>query len=241
MPPRCDSFSSASLSPVAVAGDAVLSCPVPDRVNVFIVIYHSSSLAPTRRVAVGENDFDSFGSDQIKRNLGPLLRRLFAVVAGQGDEVIDMIEDLERGLTPTSRLRCRIQKDKQGLKSTEIFFSDLSEPEFVPATTGISSQQILLGVIMAVNGVEDAKRRSVLRWVKAVASGFGEDVEGEVFWAREVLGFTSTEEVTEAQIKSRFRETLREVHPDGGKNAKGWLVDELIQARKTLMETKNLK
>ena len=204
----------------------------------FVTIYHSSFSVPTRRVAVGENNVNSFRSDQIKKFLGPLLGRLLSNVGDQSDEVVGLVEDLESGFTPSSRLRCRIQNDRQGLKIVEVRFSEFLETQFVPASTTISSQQILLGVIMAVNGIDEEKRRQVLRWIKVVAGRRQGGVESEILWAKEVLGFGSTEDITESQIKIRFRETLREVHPDRGKNEKGWLVDELMQARKTLLETK---
>ncbi|MBW8827745.1 MAG: hypothetical protein JF603_15550 [Acidobacteria bacterium] len=223
-------------------------------------IWHSRSIAPTRRVALGRA---SLPVDPAPGFGGLLLGGIVAVHAPDLDpdlaaELGDLLDDLAQGRRiPQPRLRHRFQADRHGLARSAhrlVAGGDLmwleSEGEGSP-----SSQ--VLAAAYAAGQLPPATRRAVvtvlrrgLRWRGspgpalfahlAAHSGAHRwsranfaDPSG---WALGVLGFDEGRP-ERRDVQRRFRLLLREAHPDHGgeSTAAAARIADLSEARRILL------
>jgi hypothetical protein len=225
-------------------------------------VCHSRPIAPTRRIALGERDLPvdpppGFG--------GILLAGVVATFAGALDD--DVIDDLDRLLRHVEvgqrlaqpRLRHRFQEDRIGLtrvrhrlvgEGEELHF-DIDPGSATPA-------QHVLGAVYAAAEVRPALRIKVVdalrvasRWRAPLGPSFVAQVTGRVTafnssaaaladpigWARVLLGFGADQEPSSVAVQRRFRELLREAHPDHGGDATSAAqrITELTEARRVLL------
>ena len=225
-------------------------------------VCHSRPIAPTRRIALGERDLPvdpppGFG--------GILLAGVMATFSGALDD--DVIDDLDRLLRHVEvgqrlaqpRLRHRFQEDRVGLtrvrhrlvgEGEELHF-DIDPGSATPA-------QHVLGAVYAAAEVRPALRANVVdalrvasRWRAPLGPAFVAQVTGRITaysssaaaladplgWARVLLGFGADHEPSPAAVQRRFRELLREAHPDHGGDATSAAqrITELTEARRVLL------
>lgn len=224
-------------------------------------VWHSRPVTPTRRLALGALALPV----DPPPGLGGLL--LGAVVAAHAadldpDVVPDvhrLIHQVERGERIVQpRLRHRFQVDRHGLaRSVHRMRADGESVSFEFAEGGTALQQVL-GAIYALERIELSARRRIavglvraLTWRGPLDRGFLSYLVGDVSssiaamadpraWALDVLGFPAgTTKPTKREIQSRYREGLRNVHPDHGGDQRdaSRLIDELSKARRLLLDS----
>ncbi len=174
-------------------------------------------------------------------------------------EIDRLSRELEQGRRITQpRLRYRLQVDTIGLNSVEHrLVSSADRLHFEFDDRGAPAQQILAAVY-AAGALEPAPRRQVmetirraLRWsggvgpdlvaaLSGVRSGSGSfaSIADPRAWALDRLGFAGTDVSPSArEVHRRYRERLRDVHPDHGALADGAAerIAELAEARRLLI------
>lgn len=221
-------------------------------------VWHSRPYTPTRRVALGNLVLPADPSP----GFGGLL--LGAVVAAHSPAIdpefepdlhrlILQVERAERVVQP--RMRHRFQVDRHGLsRSVHRLVGEGEEIGFEFETTGSPMQQIL-GSIYATERLSVELRHGVaaallkgLRWRGPVGPALISHLVGSrgslsalvdpTAWAYEMLGFPQgTTAAAKKDVTARFRERLREVHPDhGGEEAvASRLISDLTEARRILL------
>jgi len=222
-------------------------------------VWHSRPYAPTRRLALGHLVLPA----DPPPGFGGLL--LGAVVAahvhGVDDEfepdlhrLILQIERSERVLQP--RMRHRFQVDRHGLaRSTHRLVGEGEDLGFEFQTHGSPLQQVL-GAIYAAERLAIEVRHDVsaallkgLRWRGPIGPQLISHLVGSrasfsalvdpTAWAYEILGFPQgTTKVSKGDVMSRFRDRLREVHPDHGGEQVGAskAIGDLSEARRILLQ-----
>lgn len=229
-------------------------------------IHHSRPFAPTRRIALGESrlpvdpapgpggvllggiiahhrddlDEDSFES---------LLKLTLQVQEGQ------------RIVQP--RLRHRFQDDRHGLTRSRARLRREGEGLIVDFDEHGTGMQLMLGAVYAAGQLPPVARRAVMdairkgmRWNGGIGrplfahlSGLdsGRDwtadaYEDPVRWAMQTLGITTTSNGSvqppgRKAIQARFREMLRDAHPDHGGDTDdaAQRINDLTEARRILL------
>lgn len=225
-------------------------------------VCHSRPIAPTRRVALGERQLPvdpppGFG--------GILLAGIVATFAGDlDDDLIDELDRLMRHVETTPRiaqprLRHRFQEDRVGL--TRVRHRLIGEGEamhFDIDPGSATSAQHVLGAVYAAAELRPALRSQVVdalriasRWRAPLGPAFIAQVTGKVStysttaaaladplgWARITLGFKLDQQPASAAVQQRFRERLREAHPDhgGDETSAAHRIAELTEARRILL------
>jgi len=223
-------------------------------------VFHSRRIAPTRRVAVGEARLPTDPAP----GFGGLL--LGSLVASRIEELDpDLHGDLHR-LTaeleggkriPQPRLRYRFQADTHGLaKSRHRLVGQGEAIDFDFDEHDAAEPQILAAVYAAGRlpaparrGVMEAIRKG-MRWRGPIGPQLISHLSGvvgartwsaEAFadphgWALGVLGLSNADR---RSIQRRFRELLREAHPDHGAETDGAAqrILDLTEARRILLHT----
>lgn len=203
-----------------------------------ITIFYSPFGVPTRRVALGPSNLGDFTVEEIKASLIVLwVRSLGLLEENQSQEVVDLIQEISLGATPSSRLRCRIQKDTQGLKKLEIRLTPLDPPSFSPDPSGASPQQIVLGILLSIRELDTRRRRQMFRWLSAMTSSQKSRHDISV-WARDVLNLSLEADLSPQEVKKAFRNQVRKIHPDNQGIGSGLLMDDLVRARDILIGEK---
>lgn len=227
--------------------------------------FFSRSIAPTRRVAIGELTLPSEGGvDAASMLLG-------AMVAGFGNrldaddrmELGRLLNDVELGRrTPQPRLRHRLQRDRVGLRRSVHrllqdhngrFQTDLNQGHGTP-------EQQALAAVYATQTLDPLERPMViealrrgLRW----KGDFGPELLGYLrmgtsarrygpaavmsdprSWAMHTLGLTSVDgRPGDDEIRRAFREAVRGAHPDHGAAVDGAAerIAEIDAARRVLL------
>jgi hypothetical protein len=201
-------------------------------------VWHSRPTTPTRRVALGHLVLPVDPAP----GFGGLL--LGAVMAKHLPDVEpDLVPDIHRLLDQIARghriaqprLRHRYQVDRHGLAvSVHRLEGDGDNVRFDLHTQGSPLAQVL-GAIYAVERLDhDARKLLVpvlhraMRWQGAIGPSFVTDLAGAAVttlsamadpraWALERLGFPlGTGKVTKKEVTARYREALRQAHPDHG-------------------------
>ncbi|MCP5025987.1 MAG: hypothetical protein GY929_06840 [Actinomycetia bacterium] len=224
-------------------------------------IYHSRSVAPTRRVAVGDSRLPvdpapgpgglllaivvASGVPALDDDLGPDLARLIRQVA----------IDVE---IPQPRLRHRFQADRVGLHtSTFQLVARSGRLGFDEEAAYASPAQRVLGAIYAVRDLPRVVRPSVCEllqraatWRRPVgptlfdrlaseadASTWHAPLGDPMAWALDVLRLPATCELDRRLVRRQFRQMLRDAHPDHGAEESGAAdrIADLTEARRILL------
>jgi hypothetical protein len=224
-------------------------------------IWHSRPIAPTRRVAVGRS---SLPVDPGPGFGGILLGGIVAAHIGELDpdltgELSRLLDDLEIGRRiPQPRLRHRFQADRIGLaRSRHRLLGQGDALAFAFDDHGAAASQILGACYAAgrlAGGVRslviDCVRRGV-RWrgpvgpalvthltgtAGAAAWSVGAFADPEQ-WALEVLGFADGASPERRDVLRRFRDLLRQAHPDhgGDRGTAAARIAALTEARRILL------
>jgi len=223
-------------------------------------VYHSRPIAPTRRVAIGDNDLPvspapGFG--------GILLGGIVAAhMPGLDPELFDDLDRLtlqvEAGMRiPQPRLRHRLQADRIGLqRSVHRLQADGEELRFEIDDKGSPAQHILAAVYVA-GRLEIGPRalvmeavRKGMRWGGSIDNGLVAHLSGlarhqewsraayqdPIGWALGVLALGGGRPARK-DVQRRFRELARSAHPDHGGDREGAAVRlaELAEARRILL------
>jgi hypothetical protein len=222
-------------------------------------VYHSRPIAPTRRVAIGDQDLPvtpapGFG--------GILLGGIVAAhMPGLDPDLFDDLDRLtlqvEAGMRiPQPRLRHRLQDDRVGLqRSVHRLQGDGEELHFEIDDKGSPAQHILAAVYVAGTLelgpralVMDAVRKG-MRWAGNIDNALVAHLSGlarhhewsrqayqdPVGWALGVLALDARP--GRKDVQQKFRELARRAHPDHGGDREGAAVRlaELAEARRILL------
>lgn len=224
--------------------------------------YYSRPIAPTRRVALGEQ---MLPVDPAPGFGGILLGAVVARFASDLDEELlaemyTLVGALELGLRiPQPRLRHRLQTDRVGLRrATHRLFGEGEELEFSFDEENGSAAQHVLCALYAAGAIRDEVRpiimgtiRKGLAWhgdvderMVAHLSGRGgtysaTSIGDPVRWALEILDLGEVECVvpTRKVVQQAFRDGLRDAHPDHGgeEDEAAGRIAELAEARRILL------
>jgi hypothetical protein len=227
-------------------------------------IHHSRPIAPTRRIALGERNLPI---DPPPGAGGLLLAGIVAHAAPGVDGelregLVELIFELEAGRRVTQpRVRHRFQTDRVGLLRSRhrlVAAGQVLAFEF-DDELGRPVQQAL-GAVYAAASLPHAARKRVLeavqlglvwggdvdqRFIAAVMGGRTPSLPAlaawndPVAWALEVLGLSGDAEDRPPRrvIQRRFRQMLREAHPDhgGGSEGAAQRISDLAEARRILL------
>jgi hypothetical protein len=226
-------------------------------------VFHSRPIAPTRRVALGRADLPvspapGFGGillgGIVAANIGGLAPELF-------DDLHRLTLQLQDGRRiPQPRLRYRFQEDRVGLtRSVHRLVGDGEELVFDLDTRAAPAQNVLAAVyaagqlVVGARGPVMASIRKAMGWSGPLdrslvahlagldrGSRMGTLALGDpVAWALGVLELTTHEDSPpdRVAVQRRFREMLRDAHPDHGGAAEGAAarIAELTEARRILL------
>lgn len=218
-------------------------------------VRHSRPIAPTRRVALGQlylptDPAPGFG--------GLLLAGLIGAFAPQLDEEardrLDvLLDDVERGRRiPQPRIRYRFQADTVGLdRSRHKLVGDGEHLSFDLDDHANGLPQILAAVY-AAGRLSRSARPAVFRLLRRATRWQGDPDDrligfltgesqrplgGDEGWALAVLGFSPGNEPSRGEINRRFRELIRDAHPDHGGAAEqaGTRILDLTAAKRILI------
>ena len=224
-------------------------------------IRHSRPIAPTRRVALGE---DLFLPTEPAPGFGGILLACIVATFSQeldeemSDELHDLLEDLERGRRISQpRLRHRFQVDVVGLDRShhrlygegESFHLDLEAkghpmPQVLGAAyaAGMLSSKAkgpvfrLLRKATLWAGPPGPKLLAFLQGGEAAYKSWTTAANDER-WAMAVLGFEPADLPDADDVGRRYRDLVRLAHPDAGGDARlaGQRITELNEARRVLL------
>lgn len=224
-------------------------------------IFHSRPIAPTRRISLGHlylpvDPAPGFG--------GVLLGAIVSVHIRDVEE--DLFVDIQRLLTEIERgsrvvqprLRHRFQVDRHGLShSTHRLLGVGDTVEFDLNNHGTPLQQVL-GALYSLERLNDSVRRQMvpimrraLTWRGPIGPSFIAYLAGTGTssvsaladpraWALDILGFPGgTISISKREIMTRYRESLRKVHPDHGGDERhaSKAINDITEARRVLLET----
>lgn len=225
-------------------------------------VFHSRPVAPTRRVALGKA---TLPTDPPPGHGATLLAGIVAVFAPMldadlFDEYARLLRQIERGQRITQpHLRHRFQQDRIGLtRSVHRLVTEDARLRFrVEKGTGTPEQFLLAAAYACAPMSPGARTASIaaihvgLTWRGALDGRFvsrvlgrGTDAAMPVFalsdpvgWARVILGIAPDVAITRTTVQRRFRERLRDAHPDhGGTTATAAeRIADLAEARRILL------
>ena len=221
--------------------------------------FHSRTVVPTRRVAVGNS----------RLPLDLPLRPGAVLVAGVVGRYLDCLDEdslddlpmligqIARGeRIRQPRLRHRLQEDRIGLTRSRhrLLRRPDGRPAFEFSDRGGSAAQYVLGAIYATRQLPRPQRHDIAGVVRRVLTWPGGS-DGELLrfldshraappavpepysWALEVLGLGSLDGLATAEVQKRFRLLVTAVHPDtGGTDGEaGERISDLLEARRILL------
>lgn len=224
-------------------------------------LWHSRPIAPTRRVSLGRRLLPV----EPAPGFGGLL--LGAVVAAHmadldddvGPELGALLDDLQAGRRIVQpRLRHRFQEDHIGLaRSRHRLLGQGDELDVELDTQGSAASQVL-GAAYACGRLDIATRPAVMEVLRRATRWRGE-VSAELLaylsgasgprtrsmgafahpelWALGILGFEDGTVPAKRDVQRRFRDLVREAHPDAGATAVGAAqrIADLAEARDILL------
>lgn len=229
-----------------------------------VEVFHSRPIAPTRRVALGRTHLPA---DPAPGFGGILLAGIVAAHMPDLDpDLFDDLHRLTLELQhghriPQPRLRHRFQTDRVGLtRSTHRLEGSGEDLHFDFAEKGAPAQHILAAVYAAgqlelvARGRVMESLRLAMRWSGPLSRGFVAHVSGlersrrwsalafhdPVRWAIDVLGLSGdlpTDVPGRLEVQQRFRDLLREAHPDhgGATDDAAQRIADLTEARRILL------
>lgn len=228
-------------------------------------VFHSRPIAPTRRVALGRSQLPvspapGFGgillAGIVAGHMAELDPELF-------DDLHRLTLQLQEGhRIPQPRLRHRFQTDRIGLtRSVHRLIGDGEDLDFEFEEKGAPAQHILAAVYRAgelplvARGRVMETIRLAMRWAGPLDRGFVAHISGldrsrdwsarafhdPVRWAIDVLGLVESADSLampqRAAVQQRFRDLLREAHPDHGGDTDDAArrIADLTEARRILL------
>jgi hypothetical protein len=225
-------------------------------------VFHSRSIAPTRRVALGARDLPvtpapGFGGILLG---GVVAAHIPALDPDLFDDLDRLTRQLEAGYRiPQPRLRHRLQTDRIGLqRSVHRLRGEGEELSFEVDDQGSPAHHILAAVYAAGDLPVGARSRvmeairKAMRWSGAIdgslvahLSGLARDHDWSadayrdpVGWALGVLDLAGRDQRPgKRAIQRRFRDLVRAAHPDhgGDRSEAGGRLVELTEARRILL------
>jgi len=223
-------------------------------------VRHSRVVAPTRRVALGELFLPTDPPD------GPLLLAgvvgtfVPRLDPDRRDDLDLLIDDLERRRRiPQPRLRHRFQTDTVGLgRSRHRLYrdDDTGRPSLSCEDASHPLPQILAAVYATSLFVTAARPHAfsllwrASRWDGGTEAALLEHLEGpdplgavfrrrgtDATWALVALGFNPDEQPDRTDVVRRFRDAVRDAHPDHGAESidASMRITELTDARRILL------
>ncbi|WP_436793197.1 hypothetical protein [Actinospongicola halichondriae] len=229
-------------------------------------IYHSRPFAPTRRIALGSSNLPvdpAPGPGGIL--LGAVVAQYRSELDEELFEnmlkLTMQIQEGQRIVQP--RLRHRFQDDRHGLTRSRARLRRDGDDLTVDLDDHGSGLQMMVGVVYAAGSLEPMARRSVMdavrkgmRWtgpldrrlfahLSGLASGRDWDAaayDDPVQWALHTLGMSAERDGSiripdRKAIQRRFRDALRDAHPDHGGDSDDAAVriNDLTEARRILL------
>jgi len=224
-----------------------------------VEIFHSRTQSPTRRLSLGNlvlpvDPAPGLGGlllggivaahlHEVEEELVPDVHRLVLQV-DRGDRVVQL------------RLMHRYQIDRQGLsRSRHRPGGDGEQLSYEFESNGSALQQVL-GAIYSLERLDVLVRHALtpvlhkaMRWRGPIDTSFLSYLAGSATssitamtdpraWALELLGFPAgTVSPSKRDVQRRYRESLRDVHPDhgGSVNDAGQRIEQLGEARRVLL------
>ena len=224
-----------------------------------VEIFHSRTQSPTRRLSLGNLVLPVDPAP----GLGGLL--LGGIVAAHLHEVEEeLVPDVHRLVLQVDRgdrvvqprLMHRYQIDRQGLsRSRHRLVGDGERLSYEFESNGSALQQVL-GAIYSLERLDVLVRHALtpvlhkaMRWRGPIDTTFLSYLAGSATssitamtdpraWALELLGFPAgTVSPSKRDVQRRYRESLRDVHPDhgGSVNDAGQRIEQLGEARRVLL------
>ncbi|HET9444378.1 MAG TPA: hypothetical protein VFO65_13695 [Acidimicrobiales bacterium] len=226
-------------------------------------VRHSRPYAPTRRVALGRlwlptDPAPGFG--------GILLAGILAagMSALEGDDILDRVDELladleDRRRIVQPRVLHRFQSDTHGLDSSVHRLVGHGEHLSLEIDGHGAVVPQLLGALYAAGHLSYQVRSDVFRLLRRATRWTGDTddkliefltgdeagsfrrrgVPNDERWALQVLAFDVGSEPSRSEILTRFRNLVRDAHPDhGGESAgAGQRIQDLTEARRILLQT----
>ncbi len=224
-------------------------------------IRHSRAIAPTRRIALGSQWLPTEPAPGYGGILlgGIVAAHIDEVGPEMRDELVELIGDLEQNRRVAQpRLRHRFQVDVVGLDRSRHKLVGVGDAmHFEMDGHGLAAPQ-LLGAVYAAGRIHSATRaavfhaiRKALRWNGPVGAPLIAHLSDPASapprswrlfptderWALQVLGFDPETSPARSEVMRRFRNLIRESHPDHGARTEGagQRILELTEARRILM------
>jgi hypothetical protein len=224
-----------------------------------VEFWHSRPITPTRRLSLG---YIMLPVDPAPGLGGILLGGIIAQYVGDVHE--DMVPDVHRLITQVERgerivqprLRHRYQADRHGLgRSAHRLVNVDNEVQFQFSETGAPLQHVL-GAIYVLERLDVSVRKQLapillkaMTWRGPLNQLFVSYLTGSGSssisaltdpraWALEILGFPAgTIKPSKKEVQARFRDSLRDVHPDhgGDQGSAGRSIIDLGEARRVLL------
>jgi hypothetical protein len=224
-----------------------------------VEIFHSRTQSPTRRLSLGNLVLPV---DPAPGLGGLLLGGIIAAHLHEVDE--ELVPDVHRLVLQVDRgdrvvqprLLHRYQIDRQGLsRSRHRLVGDGEQLSYEFESNGSALQQVL-GAIYSLERLDVLVRHvltpvlhKAMRWRGPIDTTFLSYLAGTATssitamidpraWALELLGFPAgTVSPTKRDVQRRYRESLREAHPDHGGRVDdaGQRIEQLGEARRVLL------
>jgi len=220
-----------------------------------IEVRHSRPIAPTRRVALGSLYLPC---EPAPGPGGLLLAGLVGAFAGElSDELRDRVEilldDVERGRRIAQpRVRYRFQVDTHGLDRSRHQLHGTGERVHLEIDDHANGLPQILAAIYAAGRLSRPARSDVFRLMRRATRWQGEAGDdllhylrrgrgaagtGSELWALGILAFPPGVEPSRSEINRRFRDLVRDAHPDHGGRADeaGQRILDLTEAKRVLL------
>jgi hypothetical protein len=223
-------------------------------------VRHSRAIAPTRRVALGElylpvDPAPGFGGLLLAGIVGAWMQHLDEDTR---DELDVLIDDLDRGRRVVQpRIRHRFQTDTHGLAQAHHRLVGAGEAVSLEIDDEGYGLPQVLAAVYAASKLTRRARPEVFRLIWRATRWEGDDlahlldylggdeaalrrprgVRRDASWALVILGFTSADDPNRSEVLRRFRQLVRDAHPDHGAETlgAGERMAELTQAKRVLL------
>jgi hypothetical protein len=223
-------------------------------------VRHSRAIAPTRRVALGElylpvDPAPGFGGLLLAGIVGAWTQHLDEE---DRDEVDVLIDDLERGRKVVQpRVRHRFQTDTHGLARTRHRLIGQGEAVALEIDDEGYGVPQVLAAVYAASKLTFRARAEVFRLIWRATRWEGDDLDNlldylggdeaalrrprgvrrDADWALVVLGFATADDPNRSDVLRRFRQLVRDAHPDqgGAADGAGERITELAEAKRVLL------